>query len=232
MRDPNLPKLSPVQMYAANLQAHEIIRDSIIDGQFEPGDTLSTRQFASMLQVSQMPVREAFHRLVAEGALENRPNRTIGLPIIRVKEFRELTEIRCTLEGLATEKAAIAMDAETLKKLTAVSKQIEAADTEDITEYLRLNRQFHFTVYEASGSDSLFRMISQIWVRIGPLLNWSSRNVRNVEYSINFHNQVIEAIKARDGAAAKKAILGDVTEAAEIVAELLMEKEKAEAVDE
>src|SRR5664279_2399660 len=101
-----LPKVSPVLMRAANLQVHDKIRDSITAGQFEPGDTLTTRHFAELLGVSQMPVREAFHRLVAEGALENRPNRTIGLPIIERKEFEELTEVRNLLEGLAAEKAA------------------------------------------------------------------------------------------------------------------------------
>src|SRR5208282_3003290 len=119
-----------------------------------------------------MPVREAFHRLVAEGALENRPNRTIGLPIIEHKEFEELTEIRYNLEGLAAEKAAALVSTKELKSLGCLVAAIEQGSVWGTAEYLRLNREFHFKIYEGSQSASLVRMITQIWLRVGPLLNW------------------------------------------------------------
>jgi len=217
MRTARLPQISPVHMRAANLQVHEKIRDSIAGGQFEPGDTLSTRQFAEFLGVSQMPVREAFHRLVAEGALENRPNRTIGLPIIEQREFEELSEIRYNLEGLAAEKAATLMSGDELAALERLTYKIEHGGPWGTTEYLPLNREFHFGIYRASRSDSLIRLIAQIWLRVGPLLNWSSRQAENVVHSAKFHRQALAAIAARDGAAARKAIVDDLKEAADLV---------------
>ena len=93
--------MKPIRQRATNLKVYDSIREAITEGRLKPGDTLSTRQFAEALGVSQMPIREAFHRLVAEGALENRPNRTIGLPIFSLAEFDEIAEIRMLLEGRA-----------------------------------------------------------------------------------------------------------------------------------
>jgi DNA-binding GntR family transcriptional regulator len=229
MRTARLPQLSPVLTRAANLQVHEQIRDAITGGQFEPGDTLSTRQFADLLGVSQMPVREAFHRLVAEGALENRPNRSIGLPIIDRKEFEELTEIRYNLEGLAAEKAAALITPNELVALSRLASEIEHGGPWGTNEYLRLNRQFHFGIYERSRSDSLVRLITQIWLRVGPLLNWSSRHAENVRRSLEFHRQAVDALAARDGAAARAAIIADLKEAADIVVAQLAARQPEQA---
>ncbi|MDR3717153.1 MAG: GntR family transcriptional regulator [Bryobacteraceae bacterium] len=223
------PHFSPVLMRAANLQVHEKITDSITGGQFEPGDTLSTRHFAELLGVSQMPVREAFHRLVAEGALENRPNRTIGLPVIERNEFEDLTEIRYHMEGLAAKKAAKLISAEELAALERIAYKMEHGRPRGTTEYLLRNREFHFGIYRASQSDSLFRLIAQIWLRVGPLLNWSSRQAENVTHSVQFHRQALDALAARDGAAARAAIVADLKEAADLVLAQLAERHQQEA---
>lgn len=215
-KDP-FPGATPVQVRAANLQVYDQIRDAIASGRFNPGDTLSTRQVAESLGVSQMPVREAFHRLVAEGALQNRSNRTIGLPLLGLSEFRELTEIRVTLEGEAAAKAAVS-NAPIADELSVLLDGMESAIFRDDTAaYLALNRKFHFTVYSAAGSTELVRLIDQLWLRVGSLLNWSSRRRDNIVRSNVHHIAILQAVQERNPDRARRAIRDDLMEAATIV---------------
>lgn len=210
------PDLKPVVRRAANLQIYDQVRAAISGGQFKPGDTLSTRQVAEALSISQMPVREAFHRLVAEGALENRPNRTIGLPMMGRHEFAEITELRLTLEGLAAQKAAALITPRDIKSLKLMVRGME--DEPGSPKYLDLNRQFHFKIYQTSRSATLERVIAQLWLRVGPLLNWSANRADSVNRSSRYHREAVAALEKRDGEAARLAVVGDIKEAAEIVA--------------
>ncbi len=212
----------PIQSRAANLQVYDQVRQAISSGRFMPGDGLSTRQFAEALDVSQIPVREAFHRLVAEGALENRPNRTIGLPQIGRRVFSELTEIRLSLEGMATEKANENLTGKELAKLRKLLTEMEvAAETDNHIRYLEANRQFHFLIYQASGSQTLVTMIDQLWLRVGPVLNWSAKRRDSVLDSKTSHSDAVAALESGDAAGARTAIERDLKDAAEIVKQQL-----------
>lgn len=217
VRNP-IPGMTPIRQRAKSLQVYEQVREAIASGQFKPGDTLSTRPFAEALGVSQMPVREAFHRLVAEGALENRSNRTIGLPTVDLRSFEELTEIRLNLEGLATAKAALRISEPDIKRLEALVSEMQSAEARsDRIAYLRSNRLFHFAVYDAGGSRELTKIIDQLWLRVGPVLNWSIDQRGTITRSNLHHTRLVTALAQRDPASAEDALRRDVSETADIV---------------
>ena len=87
-------------------RVYDSLRDALTAGQFTPGQKLSFRYIAGTLGVSLTPVREAIRRLVAEGALEMRPGRSVRVPLMTQAKILELRDMRLTLEGLAAEKAA------------------------------------------------------------------------------------------------------------------------------
>lgn len=208
----------PILQRATNLKVYDQIRDTIVAGRFRPGDTLSTRQFAEALGVSQMPVREAFHRLVAEGALENRPNRTIGLPLLSLQTFDEIVEIRILLEGRAVESAAERLSEADCQRLWGLADAMEKSSGErNNTDYLRLNREFHFTIYNGSGSASLVQLIERVWLRVGPFLSWVSSPSDSRLRSNRHHRALLEACRRRDGEAARKALARDLSDGAEVV---------------
>jgi DNA-binding GntR family transcriptional regulator len=213
-----LETVEPIKQRATNLKVYDWLRDAIVAGRFKPGNTLSTRQFADALGVSQMPVREAFHRLVAEGALENRSNRTIGLPMLSLSEFNEISEIRVLLEGLAAKKAAARLDTEECSLLSQLAREMESTPLDqNNSDYLRLNREFHFTIYRGARSPELVRLIEQVWLRVGPFLGWISSPRDSRSRSNLHHRAVIKAIENRNGDAAAEAISNDVIDGAKVV---------------
>src|ERR1700694_3590668 len=87
-------------------QVYASLRADLMGGRFLPGETLSLRKVAFANGVSPMPAREAFKRLLSEGALQLLPNRTIAVPKLFIEDFRHLMRVRAMIEGYAAELAA------------------------------------------------------------------------------------------------------------------------------
>src|SRR3977135_4649241 len=87
-------------------QVYDSLREALTAGRFLPGQKLTFRFVAGALGVSLTPVREALRRLVAEGAFEMQPNRSVRVPLMTRAKILELRDIRIALEGLAAKQAA------------------------------------------------------------------------------------------------------------------------------
>src|SRR5437763_3346438 len=122
---PMAPK-TPVDTSLRN-RVYASLRDALTAGRFTPGQKLSFRFIAGTLGVSLTPVREAIRRLVAEGAFEMRPNRSIRVPLMPREKVLELRDIRVAGEGLAAEKAAARANKEHAVRLRRIADELQAA---------------------------------------------------------------------------------------------------------
>ena len=82
-------------------RVYEAVRDAVIDGRFEPGQWLRQETLAQELGVSQMPVREALKRLVAEGLAERIPYRGVRIVEFAPRDIADMCTVRLILESLA-----------------------------------------------------------------------------------------------------------------------------------
>jgi len=196
------------------------LRALLIAGRLAPGEKLSLRRVAEALGVSMMPVREAVSRLAADKALEVLPGRAVRVPVLTLAQFRELTRIRLVVEGFAAEEATkVITDAQ-----IAVVAQHEAAflaaakDPPDPAAAVGANRDLHFALYEAAGMPSLIEMISRLWLKAGPILNLDMRHEpRRLDggSAVVAHAQLLDALRRRDPAAARQALVEDISAAAD-----------------
>jgi DNA-binding GntR family transcriptional regulator len=82
----------------------------------------------------------------------------------------------------------------------------------------RINKDIHFILYEAAGMPMLLPLIEGLWLRIGPVLHLSLReranaNARGRNPAPNWHKRMILGLRRRDAAAARRALIGDMTSA-------------------
>jgi DNA-binding GntR family transcriptional regulator len=197
------------------------LRALLIAGRLAPGEKLSLRRVAEALGVSMMPVREAVSRLAADKALEVLPGRAVRVPVLTLAQFRELTRIRLVVEGFAAEEAAkVITDAQ----IAAVARHEAAfaasakADPPDPAAAVATNRDLHFALYEAAGMPSLIEMIERLWLKAGPILNLDMRHEpRRLDggSAVVAHAQLLAALRRRDPAAARQALVEDISAAAE-----------------
>jgi DNA-binding GntR family transcriptional regulator len=199
---------------AENLQEHlyQRLREGLLAGRFKPGERLKIRDLAAEWGTSPMPVRGALQRLVAEGALEGEPQRSVRVPEMTRERFQQLFQVRLGLEGLAVELAASRLNAAELELLGGCISRMEAAlERREVQAYLDDNSLFHLTLYRACANPILLRMIESLWLQVGPFFN---RLFTEADLSLrlnDFHEQAFAALQAGDGKAARAAMEQDLS---------------------
>src|SRR5688500_7583277 len=89
----------------AEEEAYRHIQQQLRLGRYKPGDRLIPEDIAAEIDMSRMPVREAFRRLAADGLVVLRPNRGCIVAGLNIDELYEVFEMRSVLEGLAARVA-------------------------------------------------------------------------------------------------------------------------------
>ncbi len=202
---------SDYQPTALNGHVYTELRRALMDGIFAPGQTISLRTVAEALGTSPMPVREAMGRLVAEGALETRSNRTIAVPLLSRRQFEELSELRLELEGGITERAVRRMGKALVPALEEIEHQTVIARKRSLGERLILNRRFHFTLYAGADCELRMRLIELLWLRSAAFTHVSLSQA-DLRSAGQHHREVIQAVRAGDALAARAAVESDLQE--------------------
>ncbi|TRX73900.1 GntR family transcriptional regulator [Pseudomonas mangiferae] len=211
-------------MADANLQQrlYQALRQALLDGRFQPGEALKIRDLASAWGTSPMPVRAALQRLVAEGALEGEPQRSVRVPPMTEARFRQLFEVRLSLEGLAAELACPRVTAEALAQLEAEVAEMDAAlQRRDIRTYLAANSRFHLALYGACDNPLLLRLIESLWLQVGPFFNRLFTEA-DLNLRLNgFHDEACRALRTGDARAVRHAVEQDLRYCGQYLAGLL-----------
>jgi DNA-binding GntR family transcriptional regulator len=205
---------SPVDRETVQDRVYRRIREMILNGEIEPGQTITIPGLSTAFQVSAMPIREALRRLMAEQALMVVSGRSVGIPVLTRARLADLRRVRHEIEGLAIEWAAAQIGQDDLSLLaTLVDDMQRAADARDGRRYVPANHNFHFTIYRAAGSPTLLSIIESLWLQVGPYFhvlhaseNWRAAN--------SCHRAILEALQRRHVPTAVAALRRDIDEAA------------------
>lgn len=211
------PALKQVENVTLREQVTQSVRSALMNGHFQPGQAVTVKSISQMLGASVMPAREAMNRLIAEGALELRPNRTVIVPVLSRREFDELTDLRCHVEGLAAAQAVQRVEPADIARLREIDRAMRAAGRRgDANAYLDGNFQFHFVIYRLGASAFMLSIIEKLWVRVGPLIR-SCFNESGFSSSARYHAQIIEALAAGKSGELRKGIVADIAVAADTI---------------
>ena len=222
---PPRPKHDPIRVTLRD-RAYDGLRDLLIAGQLAPGEKLSVRELAAELDMSPMPVREAVQRLVAERALEVRPQSAVRVPLMTRAHFIELTKIRINLEGMAAQTAAGEITPVELARVRRYHERFRKSARHarpNPSVVIRANQQLHFAVYQCARMPTLLRLIETLWLRIGPVLIFDLRSSPRRLHTLaahGCHEHLVAALEHRDGDAARRALVSDIESAAEYILSL------------
>lgn len=189
-----------MSIYKTKVQIiYEILKDSIVSGDYKPGDRIIISQVAKDNEVSEIPVRESIRILESEGLVDIKPNIGPTVSVINEEDVKNQFEIRSVLEGYATR---LSMDNISESDLLALAKiagnMSEAIENLDYHEYSQLNYSFHMFIYERCGNPKLYNMIVELWNR------WErNRSVFNLvpgraKESLEEHYKIINLMKNKN----------------------------------
>lgn len=178
----------------ASKQAYEMIRDRILNGDMPGGTKIVEEKLAADLGFSRTPIRESLRQLSYEGLIVNKK---VVQPT--EKDLRNLFQVRGLLEGFSAKTAATYLPEDDLNEL---SNCIKIGRDGTIEEIMDANERFHEIIVQASGNslmiDTLNRMKSIIYLFRKTVVLYNRPGL------IDEHEEIYEAIKRRDGEAAKK----------------------------
>lgn len=181
------------------------VRRRIFEGIYPAGKYIRLEQLADELGISVTPVREALFGLRAEGLLNLLPRRGfVVLPITR-RDIADVSDVQAHIGGELASRAAEHITDEELRELARVQDQLEVAYREDDHEAaVRLNHAFHRGVNVAAGSPKLAQLMGQITrfalESVYPTVEgWPAHSMRD-------HRLLLDALRDRDGDAARAAM--------------------------
>lgn len=221
----SLARLSPVGRETVLDRVYAELRRSLIEGLFEAGELLRIQDVAARLDVSTMPIREAFGRLVSERALEALPNRSIRVPLLTRPRLDELAHARALVEGEAVAMATGRIGGAGRAELRRITEDYDRLMRQPGTHVGRaaFNHAFHFTIYRAAGSAVLIPIIESLWLQSGPFIRAAARVYDGDDglSATHHHWQIIEALERGDGDAARTALGADIARAFDLLRERL-----------
>jgi DNA-binding GntR family transcriptional regulator len=191
--------------------------DALMRGEFAPSQRLTLRALAEDLGTSIAPVREAVSRLATLNAVNVFPKRFIEVAPLTAETYMEIVEIRQLLEGHAAARACLNMTADQIDKLEQINQRLlELAADGQVDRSMIENQRFHFTVYEAAGSNTLLENIKQVWIRVGPSVNQLlteeySQDTSGLRAGFANHETLIAAMRKGDSKLATQAIVDDIS---------------------
>jgi len=189
---------------------YQLLRNNLLCGRIKPGNPLTIRGLAQILEVSPMPVREALHRLACEGAVEVKNNRRVIVPAMTPEKFRELCDLRILLETHAAEGALPYVTADNIKALERIDAQIDEAVESNDVDYISLHNQaFHRCLYQANPFQISIPLIESLWLQLGPFSRIAISKLEKV-YLVDRHVEALQALRERNLFGLRRAIEADI----------------------
>ena len=177
--------------------AYKALLGALNQGRFQPGQRLLETEICKWLGVSRTPVREALRRLQAQGLLDHLPGGGVTVSIHDFRSVSELYMFREILEGSAARLAAKHADDVEVNLLKALV-QIQSELPDDPQIHRRENHLFHTHIYQATHNQFLLKTVLHLHESVSLVGSTTFSVPGRIETSVREHQEIVEAIAARD----------------------------------
>ena len=195
-------------------QVADHLHDRIREGGLRSGSVLRETELAAELGVSRTPVREALRLLAADGLVEVRANRSAVVRSLDPDQLRQLFQVREALETLAVELAAGNLSDEDFEKLDALHRA--ADDPARRAAARRFDLELHGTIARRSGNPLLAAEIERLHDLVELVRDQVGDRLNALAVAHRQHRKILDALRRRDGAAARKALAEHLRSTCEI----------------
>lgn len=197
--------------------AYQRLRQAILRGEIRPNERLIEVDLADRLQISRTPIREVLQRLGTEGLIV-RVRRGWRVREHTWDEISEIYETRVALEGYATGLAAIRAGDDELARIRDIHLDPDSAEPRTARDHLvEVNDEFHAAIVEAAHNTRLLELARQsreyfFNYRIARLYSEAE-----AEASVQGHEEIVQALLARDDARAETAMRRHILQAIDVL---------------
>ena len=192
----SISNIKEIKRDTLSYTVYQSIKDSIINGDIEPGTRLTESKLSKQLNVSATPVREAFRELSSEGLIKLIPYRGAVVQRFTHEELSEVYECREALEVKAVELAIYNIDDDSLNELYSLLEK--SKETSNHLEYVEVNSSIHNLILKNAKNQTLMNFMKQIQEVVMHNRTLSSYSEERKKEMYEEHKNIIDAIKNKD----------------------------------
>lgn len=190
-------------MASAREVAYEALQRGIARGLYPPGSWLREEDVAAAAGVSRTPVREALHRLQAEGLVQILRHRGAMVIGWTAEDLDDLYDLRVMLECYGVRRAAARRNDIDFPVLWALCDEMDKllphADEHDRQRLGQLCIDYHTTLQQASGNRQLLTLLPTVLGAPFVRQAFHHHTTADLERSFGHHREILEALDAGDG---------------------------------
>lgn len=179
--------------------AVDALRQRIIDGEFQAGESLNQVTIAREYAISRIPLREAMRQLEAEGLLVFQPGKGAVVSGLSMNEIGEVIDLRAMIEPDILGKAISRLTTLDLEQANRILDDYETAfKKNEIATWGEYNWRFHSTLCAPSGCSIAMGILQSLhhlnerYAKIQiSVTHWEARAARE-------HREILAACRKRD----------------------------------
>ncbi len=194
----------------ASTRVADALREAIVAGVYPPGSRLRQEEIAERFGASRVPVREALKTLESDGLITVIANTGAWVSRLTLAECEEVYQTRERVEPLLLRFSAPNLSPLELDRLAELAERMSA--TEDVEEFLRLDREFHWGTYAGAETLVLGDLVRRLWSTTQPyrraytlLIDAHSQRIVHDE-----HHMLVTALREGDTDTAERTIEGHI----------------------
>lgn len=198
-------------------RAYQLIRSSIVSGEFRPNQRLVETELAERFAISRTPVRDGLQRLFDEGLVGGGKHGWI-VHEHTIEEITEIYEARAAMEGYAVRLAAERLTDEELDEIERIQRSLGDHWAEvDRIEVVGLNARFHQAILDGARNRRLITLIDRNRDFYFNHRVAERYTEEHVERSREGHDQIILALRARDADRAEQLTREHIFQGLEVI---------------
>lgn len=194
----------------ASARVADALREAIVGGEYPPGSRIRQEEIAERFGASRVPVREALKALEADGLVTLIANTGAWVTQLSLAECEEVYQTRERVEPLLLRYSAPHLDDAELDELERLAERM--AETSDVEEFLRLDREFHQRSYAGADTLVLGDLVRRLWNTTQPyrraytlMIDAHSQRIVHDE-----HHMLVTALRDHDIDTAERVIEGHI----------------------
>jgi DNA-binding GntR family transcriptional regulator len=193
-------------------KAYHLIKEKIITLDLAPLSVIDEQTLCGDLELGRTPIREALHRLSAEGLVLIAPRRGMFVADISITDLVKIFEVRMAMEGYCARLAAKRVTPAQIAEMEETVRALGVIPRDDWRGLMEIDERFHHLLYQAADNEFLADSLDRLHALSLRLWFLVLDRLGDVWSAIEQHRSIVDALKVGDTAGAERLITQHISD--------------------
>ncbi len=193
-------------------KAYHLIKRKVVSLELAPLSFIDEQALMEDLKLGRTPIREGLQRLAAEGLVSFAPRRGMYVTDISITDLQKIYEMRLVIDGFAARLAAERASSQQLADMESVMAELAQVPDDEGVALMYIDERFHSLLYEAANNKFLSEACTRLHALSCRLWHLALDRLGSVRGAMEQHQEITEALRARDADRAEALIRSHILE--------------------